>query len=157
MSAKKDGMQKMRQGRSMDSGETMQEDAEIQTDIQADLQAALRHFRLSMHAWSDAAYSRPRAVALPTRSTIWRKAAGWALGCVLVLGVASEGVYQHEQHMAQEQQAKLARQIELERQAEAQKAADEDALLAHVDSDVSREVPAALDPLASLVEGDESK
>ncbi len=147
MSAEKDGMKKMGQAGSMDS----------ETAHDAELGAALRHFRLSVHAWSDAAYSRPRAAALPTRSAVWRKAVSLALGCVLVLGVASEGVYQHEQHMAQEREVKLARQIEMQRQAEAQKVAEEDALLAHVDSDVSREVPAALDPLASLVEGDGSK
>jgi len=36
-------------------------------------------------------------------------------------------------------------------------ALDEDALLQHVDSDVARQVPTAMDPLAGLVDVNESK
>ena len=113
-----------------------------------ELGSALRDFRRSVHAWSDAAYQRPRLAASPASSMKWRAAVSWALGCVLVLGVATGGVY-HRQH-----ELEIARQAEVQRQAEAARAAaartaaeDEDSLLAHVDSDVSRQLPAAMDAL----------
>src|ERR1700761_2341345 len=117
----------------------------------AELHSALREFKMSMHAWSEAELSRPRTVKVTARTPVWRMAAGWAMGCVLVLGVGSAGVYEHEHRVATEhmQQAKLAEQQEAERKLAAQNAAlDEDALLRHVDSDVARQVPAAMDPLA---------
>jgi hypothetical protein len=125
----------------------------------AELNEALKNFRQSVHAWSDASYNRPRAVTAGARTTVWRRAAGWAMGCVLVAGVASGGLYQHERQVEQARQAKLAQQQEDQRsRAAAQRAAeDEDALLKHVDSDISRQVPAAMDPLAGLVDEETSK
>ena len=49
------------------------------------LAEALRNFKASVDAWSEAAYSRPRTVAATKRHS-WRLAAGWALGCVLAFG-----------------------------------------------------------------------
>jgi hypothetical protein len=85
--------------------------------------------------------------------------AGWAMGCVLVLGVGSAGVYEHGRRVeTAREQAKLAAQQEAQRKLAVQNSAlDEDALLLHVDSDVARQVPAAMDPLAGLVDVEESK
>ena len=115
------------------------------------LKAALANFRLSVHAWSEAAYSRPRTPVAPRRK-VWRTAAGWALGCVLVAAGVSGGVY--ERHL---NQARVAAALEAEHQR--QLAADREAeeLMADVDSDISRQVPSAMEPLAQLMAEDESK
>jgi len=119
------------------------------------LEEALRDFRLSVHAWSEAVYSRPRTVAEPARSRMWRPAAGWVLGCLLVVGGLSGGLY--EQHQRQ-QTAKAAaeRIVEQQRQVAQERARlEEEDLLAKIDRDVSREVPSAMEPLAQLMAGDE--
>jgi hypothetical protein len=144
---------------------------------------ALRNFKSSVDAWSEAAYSRPRTAMRAVRHS-WRLAASWALGCVLAVGGLAGWMAErhHRQDLAriaaqkaaaqkalQEQAAALqqrlaAEQTALQEQlaAEQQRAAaahsatananteDED-LLATVDSDVSREVPAAMEPLAQLM------
>jgi hypothetical protein len=127
--------------------------------LDVELESALKDFRRSVHAWSEAELSRPRTVKTPTRTAVWRMAAGWAMGCVLVLGVGSAGVYEHGRRVeAAREQAKLAAQQEAQRRLAVQNSAlDEDALLLHVDSDVARQVPAALDPLAGLVDVEESQ
>lgn len=121
------------------------------------LEDALKSFRLSVHAWSEAAYSRPRAAlqAAP-RHKVWRLAAGWALGCALLAGGVSGGFY--ERHQRQEM-ARIAavRQAEQQQLAAAQCAREEEELLAKVDSDVSREVPSAMEPLAQLMAEDETR
>jgi hypothetical protein len=136
---------------------------------------ALKHFKASVDAWSEAAYSRPKSV-VRTAQHSWRLAASWALGCVIVTGSLAGGLYEHRQR----QEAARAAEIK----AEAQKAAlvraaeqrvtpmpvavniatkrppavkravntDED-LLATVDNDVSRQVPAAMEPLAQMMDG----
>jgi hypothetical protein len=126
-------------------------------DELGELDEAVSNFRLSVRAWSDAELSRPRAVALPVRRRIWRLAAGWALGCVLVAGSLSGGVYEH---LHRQQLARIAadRAAEQQRLAAQERARlEEEDLLAKVDSDVSREVPSAMEPLAQLMAEDESK
>ncbi|MGA2169626.1 MAG: hypothetical protein ABSG62_15565 [Terracidiphilus sp.] len=123
------------------------------------LDEALRDFRLSVHAWSEAVQNRPRTLAHEVRHRSWRLAAGWALGCALVVGSVGGGLYErhHRQEMAR--MAAAQRAAEQQRQVREQQAAreqDED-LLAKVDSDVSREVPSAMEPLAQLMAEDESK
>jgi uncharacterized protein HemX len=137
------------------AGSTAQHD-EMNPVRDSELQEALTNFRLSVHAFSQAAFSRPRTVAAavaPRRA--WRLAAGWALGCVLVAGGASTGVWQHQQREMRLTQARLAEQQRLVAQQKAQQQEDED-LLAKVDSDVSREVPVAMEPLAQLMVEDET-
>ena len=120
---------------------------------------ALEDFRLSVHAWSEAAYSRPRTVAQVVRRRSWRLAAGWALGLTLAAGGVSGMVF--ERHQRQE----LARAAEQQRLAqerqrlvsEQQAREEEEDLLAKVDSDVSRGVPNAMEPLAQLMAEDERK
>jgi len=125
-----------------------------------ELEAALRDFKSSVHAWSDAAYHRPRPVARPAKRTGWRLAASWAMGCLLVVGSVSGGLIERQHRIelvriASEQRA--AEQAKQLREQEARaKVTDED-LLADVDSAVSRQVPSAMEPLAQLMTEDETK
>lgn len=122
------------------------------------MKQALGDFKASVHAWSDAAYSRPRAAASGVRRRSLGLAAGWSLVAVLLACTASGGLYEH--HRAQ-----VAAQVAAQREAEHQKALaaqrvqeaaqQEDDVLASVDMDVSREVPSAMEPLAQL--GDEGE
>lgn len=128
-------------------------DHEQVADIE--LEQALKNFRSSVHAWSEAAYSQPHMPARVYR-TSWRVAAGWALGCVLAAGSLTGGLY--ERHHRQEL-AKVAAAQEAARQqklaAEERARVENEDLLAKVDSDVSREVPSALEPLAQMMAEDE--
>ena len=86
-------------------------------------------------------------------------AAGWALGCVLAAGSLAGAVYEHyhRQELARiaamqaAQKAQQAR-LEAEQSAAANAITKDQDLLATVDSDVSREVPAAMEPLAQLMD-----
>ncbi|HEV2486078.1 MAG TPA: hypothetical protein VGT08_11160 [Terracidiphilus sp.] len=119
------------------------------------LEQALKNFRSSVHGWSEAMYSQPRQTMGVVRQTSWRVAAGWALGCVLAVGSVAGGVYDH--HHRQEV-ARIAAAAEAARQqkvaAEQQARKESEDLLAKVDSDVSRAVPSAMEPLARLMADD---
>jgi len=136
--------------------------AELRVDDAQDLQlaAALKDFRSSVHAWSDAAYNRPRSVARPASRRSWRLAASWAMGCLLVAGSVSGGLFERQHRMELARIASQQRAAEREKQLRDQEArtkvTDED-LLADVDSAVSRQVPSAMDPLAQLMAEDETK
>jgi len=124
------------------------------------LEETLEDFRLSVFAWSDAAYTRARqSVAEAPRHRVWRLAMGWALGCVLLAGGFSAGVFEHHENQAR--LAAQAREAEHQRQLAAARASamarDEEDILAKVDSDVAREVPTAMEPLAQLMTGDETQ
>jgi len=152
--------------------------SEIDDLIVADpvVSGALKHFKASVDAWSEAAYSRPKSVARTAQHT-WRPAASWALGCLLVAGSLAGGLYEHHQRQeaaraaemkAAEQKAELIRaaaeqsvtptpvatNIATKRSTAVKRAVntDED-LLATVDNDVSRQVPAAMEPLAQMMDG----
>jgi hypothetical protein len=135
-------------------------------DEEDKLNKALGEFRLSVHAWSDAAYGRTRTAVVPNPRRVWWLAAGWALGCVLVAGGASAGVWEHHQHQ-QEMRIAAAHAVGQQRQAtqvREQQVREEKAdlltredLLAKVDKDVSREVPAAMEPLGQLMAEDETQ
>ena len=120
----------------------------------AELEQALRNFRLSVHAWSEAVSGSPRTLAHEVRRRSWRLAAGVALGCFLAAGSVTGALY--ERHQIQE----AARQEAAARAAAAQErilaaeriSAADRALLTNVDSDVSQEVPSAMEPLAQLME-----
>jgi len=119
------------------------------------LQQALRDFRSSVHAWGDSEVSRVRT-AQDIRHRSWRVALGWALGCFLITGTVSGGFYQRHLHQVAAGVA-AQRAAEHQRQLAQQQSGDEEDLLATVDSDVSREVPAAMEPLAQLMVDDETK
>jgi hypothetical protein len=128
------------------------------------LEQALKNFRMSVVAWSDAAYSRPRTATQAVRRRSWRLAAGWAMGCALAVGViAGAGYERHRgQQMARIEAARIADQQRLAREQqgllrEQQAKVEEEDLLAKVDSDVSREVPSAMEPLAQLMAEDERR
>jgi len=93
--------------------------------------------------------SRPREVTVPTR-TNWGRITKWALGCAVFVGTVSGGVYENhrQQGIATAEAARLAEQ---QRDLAAQRAKEEAELMARVDSDIAREVPSALEPLASLM------
>jgi hypothetical protein len=137
----------------------LKEQAVDDLDHDLELGQALNNFRSSIHAWSDAAYSRPRTLATEVRHRSWRLALGWAMGCLLVAGSVSGGVYEHRLHQEQarvEAQHRAEEQAKLIREQQATKVSDE-ALLADVDSDVSRQVPSAMEPLAQMMSEDETK
>lgn len=129
-------------------------------EMELELREELGNFKSSMTAWSEAMMSRPRALKTPAR-TNWNLVTKWALGCVVFAGAVSGGLYQnHRQEetakatavaavRAEEQQHQLVAQKEMEQSPED--------LMAKVDSDVAREVPSALEPLASLMSEDGKK
>jgi hypothetical protein len=127
-----------------------------------ELEQALKSFKSSVHAWSHAAYSRPRAFTKEVRLRSWRLALGWALGCVLVAGSVSGGLLQRHHRVeqariaAQQRAAEQRKQLR-EQQAGAQVSDSDEVLLAGVDSDVARQVPSALEPLAQMMADDETK
>jgi len=156
-----------------------------QMDLEPDLELAqaLRHFKASMDAWSEAAYSRPRTAAQLAVRHSWRMVAGWALGCLLAVGSlagAGHEIY-HRQQLAKQAAQKAAEQRAAAGQPTAVQSGmqpisapsdkkapaattrkvsvggqdsargQDDDLLATVDSDVSRQVPAAMEPLAQLM------
>jgi hypothetical protein len=127
------------------------------TERDVELELALKNFKSSVHAWSDAMYSRPRVVSKEIRLRSWRLALGWALGCVLVAGSVSGGLLErnHRQEVARiSAERRAAEQLRQVRQQQAAMVSDE-VLLADVDSDVSRQVPSAMEPLAQMM--DETK
>ena len=127
----------------------------------------LGNFRASVHAWSDAMVSRPRVEPEIAVRKIWRLAPGWVLGCLVFVGAVSGGLYQnHRQQevarIAAQREAEHQRQIATQRAQEEQDLmakvdSEEEDLMAKVDSDISREVPSAMEPLASLMTNEESK
>jgi hypothetical protein len=146
---------------------------------------ALKHFKVSVDAWSEAAYSRPKyAKSRLSESRLaarnWRLAASWALGCLMVAGSLGGGLYEHHKRQqaaraaemkAAEQKAELIRaaaeqrvtampaavSIATKRPTAEKRAANADEnLLATVDNDVSRQVPAAMEPLAQMMDGNGS-
>lgn len=120
----------------------------------AQLDQALRNFRASVRAWSEAELSRPRQATMTLRHRSWRLAAGWALGVALIAGGVSGGMYDlHLREMAKV--AAAQREADHQRELAARKAHAEEEL-AKVDKDVSRDVPAAMEPLAQLM-GDDSQ
>jgi hypothetical protein len=123
-----------------------------------ELEGALKEFRLSVHAWSEAAYSRPRTAAQAVSRRSWRLAVGWTLGCALVAGSFSGGLWEHHRQVLRMTEARMVEQKQLAADQRSQQVKQEDEdLLAQVDSDVSREVPSAMEPLAQLMAEDESK
>jgi hypothetical protein len=138
-------------------GRAKRDGVEIQNpEMDPVVDQALRDFRSSVQAWSDAAYRQPRLVEIAPRRTVWRMAAAWALGSVLVAGGAWGGILEHQHRQEQDRLARL-RQQEFDRRLQEQKAREAELELAQVDSDVSREVPDALEPLVPSMTADEAQ
>jgi len=142
-------------------------EAEKEIGEAGEFDEVLSNFRRSIHAWSAAEFNRPRRAVEPAGGRVWRLAAGWALGCVLVAaGVSGGFVHQHRVTEMTEMRITHARIIEQQRQAaekqrqearQAELLANADSELAKVDSEISRQVPSAMEPLAQLMAEDESK
>jgi hypothetical protein len=130
-----------------------------------ELDAVLSDFRASVHARSEAMYrsrfqtaGRSRALVLSSapRRALWHHSMAWALSVVLTAAVVSAGLLQyHQKEVAR--QAAIQRELDRQRMVSQQHARDTDDLLARVDSDVSREAPTAMEPLASLMADDETQ
>ena len=117
-------------------------------DPDFELEQALKDFKSSIYAWSEAELSRPRMWTREVRHRSWRLALGWAMGSLLVVGSVSGGLLERQHklevmRMAAQQQATVA--------------VTDESLLAGVDSDVSRGVPSAMEPLAQMMSYEESK
>jgi hypothetical protein len=150
-----DGFRKKRNGMDDGAGLDRMDSGEAKDAV---LEQALANFKQSVNAWSDAELNRPRVAARVVRHASWRLAAGWALGCALVVGGVSGGVHERHQHQEVARIAATARAAEQQRLVAAEQAREEEEdLLAKVDSDVSREVPSAMEPLAQLMAEDEKR
>jgi hypothetical protein len=138
------------------AGEMMNTASDRQLD-EAQINEVLKSFRQSVHAWSDAALSLPRSEVRVAVHRGWRLAAAWALGCVLAAASLAGGFYErHERQMAAAMSAEHeAQQRQLAAQ-QSKRQTDEE-LLATVDSDIARTVPAAMEPLAQLMDEGESQ
>jgi hypothetical protein len=135
--------------------------AETGAEADAGLDQALKDFRLSVHAWSETAYNRPRPADVSIRRRSWRLAAGWALGCALVAGGISGGIFEHQRQQAAAhaaaaaagQQAAPQQQVAAAQvQPRPREGRQDPNLMAKVDSDTAQEVPDAMEPLAQLME-----
>jgi hypothetical protein len=143
-----------------DSGEQRERNAEFQrmepAEMDAELEQVVKDFRSSVHAWSEAELSHPRALTSAVRRRSWRLAAGWALGCALIAGGVSGAVYErhHQQELAK---AAALREAEHQRQLAAEKTRNAEEELAKVDKEVARDAPAAMESLAQLMGEDDSQ
>ncbi|WP_348264628.1 hypothetical protein P8935_08845 [Telmatobacter sp. DSM 110680] len=131
--------------------------AEDPERLQPELRKALDDFKLSVDAWSEAMISRPReAQALARRN--WSAITKWAMGCLVFAGTVSSGVYQNHKQV-EAARVEATRIAEQQRAMEAAKVANvnEEDLMADVDSDVARQVPSALEPMATMMNDDQTK
>ena len=177
-------------------------DKRSEPELEPELQQALRNYRASVVAWSEAEYGRPRQIAVSARVFGWRFAWAGALGCVLAAGTLA-GLYLHQrgmeqaiQHLAgagtavntamntepptavqaadagndEQQIAQAAEDVasvenfltreDLRARSEVQAGTGErtdEELLAGVNSDLIRQVPRAMEPLAHLMAETESE
>ena len=131
-----------------------QHDTGHDLELDPELARTLADFKSSVHAWSDAAFTRARAVHPAIIHRTWRLAAGWAMAGVLIAGAGSALVYEQHQRVEQAHIAAAARAAEQQRQLAAQRARNEEDLMYKVDTDVSRDVPDAMEPLAALMADD---
>jgi len=122
------------------------------------VELALKHFRESVHGWSDQEHGRPRAIKRSRWDAMFRLVANpvmaWSLAGALV--VTSVGVPVNIHHERQVEAAKIAAQVrqrELEKEAREQQAnaMSDDELLSHVDSDIAQGAPDAMQPLVSMM------
>lgn len=119
--------------------------------LEKELEQTLKDFRADAHAWSEAVYTQPH-MSVKIYKTSWKVAAGWALGCVLAVGSMAGGLYEH--HHVKEQEKIAADRAAHEQKLAAEQRRQNEDLLAKIDTDVSREVPSAMEPLAQLMTED---
>jgi hypothetical protein len=135
---------------------------EIHDIEDAQVDAALKSFRESVHAWSEQEFGHAHAVRRAPLSGLWRVMAtpmmGWALAGVLVVsGVGVPVTVNHRRQVAAAQEAAAAEQRRLAAEAAARELAmntpamDDEELMNHVDSDIAQATPDAMEPLASMM------
>jgi len=122
-------------------------------ELEPELREAISNFRSTVGAWSQAAAdgvaSRPREQKV-TSGKNWALVTQWALASAVFVCTVSGGIY--ENHRQQEAaKVNAARVAEQQRELTALRAKEEADLMAKVDTDIAREVPSALEPLASLM------
>lgn len=130
---------------------------------EAGIEQALRNFRGSVKAWSDAEFMKPHEVRRSRWSALWmtltRPAVSGAMAAVLAaasIGVPVAVVH-HGQVVAEQRQEaanrinRINRQKAIEAQEHAAQAVDDADLMTEVDSDIAQEAPDAMQPLASLM------
>lgn len=137
----------------------MSQDWEREMD-ETRMEQALRNFRGSVKAWSDAEFAKPREVRRSRWSMLWmtltRPAVSGAMAAVLaaaLIGVPVTVVH-HQQVVAEQKQEAANREKAIEArqvQEHAAQAVDDTDLMTEVDSDVAQEAPNAMQPLASLM------
>ncbi|MGA8042448.1 MAG: hypothetical protein WCA37_06560 [Terracidiphilus sp.] len=132
-------------------------DTHHEPELDPELSRTLADFKASVHAWSDTAYARPRAAHPALVHRTWRLAAGWAMASVLIAGAGSALIYEHHERVEQARIAAAASVAEQQRQLAAQRAHSEEDLMNKVNTDVSRDVPDAMQPLAALVSYDSTQ
>lgn len=124
-----------------------------------DVQAALKNFRASVHAWSEQEMERPRQIQ-STRASRWMRLMavpmlGWGLaGVLIVAGVTVPVSVHHERQVEATRRAAIQDQQRQAAEAAArlaQNSIDDEELLKHVDSDIAQAAPDAMEPLASLM------
>jgi hypothetical protein len=129
-----------------------------------EVEQALKNFRASVHAWSEAEFTRSRAVRAP-QSSLWRwlaaPAVSWGAAAVLAFTAIGVPVVVHHEHQVQilarqhadeQQRLRDAQEKAATQMATIQMAAmDDDKLLQHVDEDIRQSTPDAMEPLASLM------
>ena len=130
-------------------------------DVQ--VEAALRHFRESVHGWSEREFGKTRTVRRSRLNAILdamfhviaKPAVGWSLAAAMLAAAAGVPVaVHHEREIAKEQQLTIERQEQAKLEAAKQQAAtamNDDELMSHVDSDIAQAAPDAMEPLASLI------
>ena len=131
-------------------------------DTDSQVQDALRHFRASVHGWSEQEFGRARTVRRSRWDAMWRMAVNpvlsWTMvGLVAAASVAVPVSVHHEREVAAERRLAVE-QIEQQQRAateaaklQAASAINDDELMSHVDSDVAQAAPDAMEPLASLM------
>jgi hypothetical protein len=125
--------------------------------IEPELREALGDFKLSVDAWSEEMISRPREATTPAR-TDWTALNKWVLGCVVFAATVSSALYQNHKQV-ETARIEAARVVEKQRatQAAALAPLNEEDLMADIDSDVARQVPSALEPMATMMNEDETR
>jgi hypothetical protein len=131
--------------------------------------------------WNGRTSGQPRRVAAHS-PRMRHSALGWAMGCVLVAAGLSAGLWEHYWQPASLTAARVDKphwlaparpgnripgaeewaqqkpaQEKLAQEAKEDLPAKKEDLLAKVDSDVARQVPSAMEPLAELMAGDENQ
>jgi hypothetical protein len=130
--------------------------SEVDLSLDSELERVLGDFRASVHAWSEAASNRPRTVLDTGRQTAHRRPLAWAVGC-LMMGVLAFGGVKEMEHRLNAARAEALRQVEQQRLMLEERTRESEDLLAKVDSDIAREAPDALEPLAQLMADDEAR